>query len=57
MNQYNRISIRNIFRPVEVRAKKRHDNHIKTKAERARGGEGKKMRSLHSGCLKTNDRM
>lgn len=59
MNHYNRISIRNILRPVKVRATKRRDNHINTKSGHAvQGeGEGKKMRSSHSDCLKTNDRM
>ena len=58
MNQYNSISIRNILRPVKVRAEKRHDNHhIETKADSARGRGGKKMRSSHSECLQTNDRM
>ena len=59
MNQLFTISIRNKLRPVKVRVEKRHDNHhMKTKADSARGGGGKKkMRSSHSECLKTNDRM
>ena len=43
MNLYNTISIRNKLRPVKVRVEKRHDNHhMKTKADSARGGGGKK---------------
>ena len=58
MNQYNTISIRNKLRPVKVRVEKRHDNHhMKTKGDSARGGGGKTMRSSHSECLQTNDRM
>ena len=43
MNQYITISIRNILRPVKVRAEKRRDNyHIKSKADRVRRRGGKK---------------